>query len=201
MERKLVRALFAIFGLIFWAGAAAAIPAGTVIGVSGSCTDHGRVLNRGGAVQVGDTLDVPAGGNLKLQMTDGSVISVAPGSNMSVASYTIDGSRRDVKLTLMQGALRARVTSARGPSKFEVSIPGGTALVTSETADLFIEALPESAQVGVLAGTVDLTSAATGQSVSIPAHWGTRLETGLDPVLPRVWAQREFNLIPAVGAE
>jgi hypothetical protein len=35
----------------------------------------------------------------------------------------------------------------------------------------------------------------TGQSVSIPAHWGTSLEAGLDPVLPRVWAQREFSAV------
>jgi hypothetical protein len=194
-EPKLVGVLFTIFGLIIWAGAAAATPAGTVIGVSGSCTDHGHVLNRGDAVHAGDALDVPAGGNLKLQMADGSVISVAPGGTMTVASYSIDGSGRDVKLWLTQGMLRAQVTSVRGPSKFEVSIPGGTSSVTSKSADLFIEALPDSAQVGVLAGTVDLTSTATGQSVSIPAHWGTHLETGLDPVLPRAWAQREFNAV------
>ena len=195
MERKLVGVLFTIFGLIFWAGTAAATPAGTVIGVSGSCTDHGHVLKRGDAVQVGDTLDVPASGNLKLQMADGSMISVAPGSSMTVASYSIDGSRRDVKLSLTHGVLRARVASVREPSKFEVSIPVGTASVASESADLFAEALSDSAQVGVLSGTVDLTSTATGQSVSIPAHWGTRLENGLDPVLPRVWAQREFNAV------
>jgi len=47
----------------------------------------------------------------------------------------------------------------------------------------------------VLAGTVDLTSIVTGQSVSIPAHWGTRLEAGLDPVLPRLWAQAEFDAV------
>jgi hypothetical protein len=203
-----VGVLFTIFGLIFsvivdvalflsdeMGGAAGATPAGTVIGVSGSCTDHGHVLNRGDAVQVRDTLDVPAGGNLKLKMADGSVISVAPGASMTVARYRIDGSGRDVKLSLRQGVLRAQVNSVRGPSKFEVSIPGGTAWVTSEPADLFIEALPDSAQVGVLAGIADLTSTATGQSVSIPAHWGTHLETGLDPVLPWVWAQREFNAV------
>jgi len=45
------------------------------------------VLKRGDAVQISDTVDVPASGNLKLQMADGSVISVAPGSSMTVASY------------------------------------------------------------------------------------------------------------------
>jgi hypothetical protein len=195
MERKLVGVLLAIFSLMFWAGAAAATPVGTVIAVSGSCTDHGHMVNSGETVQIGDTLDVPAGGNLKLQMADGSVISVAPDSTMAVVSYSIDGSGRDVRLSLTRGALRAQVTSGTGPSTFAVSTAVGTASVDSASADWFIKAQPDSAEVGVLAGTVDLKSAITGELVSIPAHWGTRLEKGLDPVLPRVWAQREFNAV------
>jgi hypothetical protein len=195
MERKLVGVLFTIFGLIFWASAAVATPAGTVIGVSGSCTDHGHVLNRGDPVQIGDTLEVPADGNLKLRMVDGSVISVASGSRLTVANYESAGSGRAAMLLLTQGVLRAQVTSVQGPSKFEVSTPVGIASVHSDSADWFIKAEAGSAQVGVLVGTVDLTSTPTGQSVSIPAHWGTRLEAGLDPVLPRVWLQREFNAV------
>jgi hypothetical protein len=195
MERKLVGVLLAIFGLMFWAGAAAATPVGTVIAVSGSCTDHGHMVNSGETVQIGDTLDVPAGGNLKLQMADGSVISVAPDSTMAVVSYSIDGSGRDIRLSLTRGALRAQVTSGTGPSTFAVSTAVGTASVDSASADWFIKAQPDSAEVGVLAGTVDLKSAITGELVSIPAHWGTRLEKGFDPVLPRVWAQREFNAV------
>jgi hypothetical protein len=180
---------------MLWAGPAAATPAGTVVEVSGSATDHSRVLNRGQTVQIGDTLDVPPGGNLKLQMADGSVISLAPDSTMTVASYSIDRSGRDVRLSLTRGALRAQVTSGTGPSTFEISTAGGTASVDSAPADWFIKAQPDSAQVGVLAGTIDLRSAVTGESVSIPARWGTRLEKGLDPVLPRVWLQREFNAV------
>jgi hypothetical protein len=196
MERKLVGALFTIFGLMFWAYAAAATPAGTVIGVSGSCTDYGRVLNRGDAVQVGDTLEVPPGGILKLQMADGSVISIGPDTNMTVVSYAIEGGAgRKVRLSLTLGALRAQVTSITGPSIFEVSTAAGTASLGSDSADWFIKTQPDSAQVGVLAGTIDLVSTVTGASVSIPPRWGTRLETGLDPVLPRIWAQREFNAI------
>ena len=195
MGRKLGGLLFAILGLMLWAGAAAATPAGTVVVVSGSCTDHGRVLKRGDAVQISDTVDVPAGGNLTLQMADGSVISVAPGSSMTVASYNIGGSGRHVKLSLTQGLLRAHVTPVTGPSTFEVSTAVGTASVGSDSADWFIKAQAGSAQVGVLAGSVDFTSTVTGQSVSIPAHWGTSLETGRAPVLPRVWAKKEFDAV------
>jgi hypothetical protein len=192
MRRKLGRPLFAMVGLVFWAGSAAAMPAGTVIAVSGPCTDHGHVLERGDMVQVGDTVDVPAGGHLQLQMPDGSMISVAPGSSMAMASYNISGAGRYVKLFLAQGLLRAHVIPVRGPSAFEVSTAVGTASVRSDSADWFVKAQAGSAQVGVLAGMVDLTSAATRHSVSIPSHWGTRNEARRDPVLPRRWARREF---------
>jgi hypothetical protein len=135
MERKLVGVPLAILGLMIWAGLAAATSAATVIAVSGSCTDHGRVLNRGETAQIGDTLDVPAGGNLKPQIADGSVISVAPDSTMTVASYSIDGSGRDVRLSLGRGALRAQVTSGTGPSTFAASTAVGTASVDSASAD------------------------------------------------------------------
>jgi hypothetical protein len=196
-QRKLLGALFSIFGLMLWAGAAAATPAGTVIRVSGSCTDRGRVLNRGDTVQIGDTLDVPAGGSLKVRMADGSMISVASGTRITVANYDNTGSGRAAKLWLTQGLLR--VTSVTRP--FGVSTAAGTASVGSDSADWFIKAEAGSAQVGVLAGIVDLTSTLTGVSVSIPGRWGTRLEAGRAPVPPRVWTQVEFNAVIRVTEE
>jgi hypothetical protein len=117
IQRKLLGALFAIIGLMLWADAAAATPAGTVIGVSGSSTDRGRVLNRGDTVQIGDTLDVAAGGSLKLRMADGSTISAASGTNVTIANYGSPGSGRAPKLWLVQGLLR--ITSVTRP--FDVS--------------------------------------------------------------------------------
>jgi hypothetical protein len=196
MQRTLVGTLFVMLGLMLWTGAApAARLAGTVVAMSGSCTAHGRALKPGDTVRVSDAVDVSAGSNLKLQMIDKSVILVAPGSSMMVESYDGDGASRHAKLSLTKGLLRALVTPAGGSSTFEVSTAVGTASVRSGPADWFIQAQAGSAQVGVLAGTVDLTGAATKQSVSIPAHWGARLEGGRDPMLPRVWAQMEFNAV------
>jgi hypothetical protein len=58
--------------------------------------------------------------------------------------------------------------------------------------DWFIEVQLEAVRVGVLEGSVSLTSRATGRSVSIPLRWGARLVAGLDPVAPRVWSAAEF---------
>ena len=196
MQGKFLGTLFAILGLMLWADAAPAVtPAGTAVAVSGSCTARGRALKPGNAVQAGDTVDVPAGGKLKLRMADGSVISVAPGSSMTVESYYVGGAGRHVKLSLTQGLLRAVVAPVGGPSTFEVSTAVGAAAVRSGSADWFINAQPGSAQVGVLDGDVDLTSAATGRLVSIVSHWGTRLEAGRDPVPPRNWTEAEFDAV------
>ena len=189
IQRKLLGALFAIFGVMLWAGAAGATPAGTVVGLSGSSTDRGRALHPGDTVQIGDTLDVLAGGKLKLQMVDRSVIAAAPDNSMAVASYRIDGSGRNVRLALTQGVLH--INSATRP--FEVSTAVGIASAGSDSADWFVKAEAGSAQVAVLAGIVDLTVYPTGESVSIPARWGARLEAGRAPVPPRVWNQMEFN--------
>jgi hypothetical protein len=193
--------LFVILGLMLGASAAAAKPAGTVIAVSGSCTGHGRVLKRGDPVEVSDTVQVPQDGHLQLQMADASVILFAPGSIMTLISYDVGaGGARYVKLSLTQGLLRARVTPVRGPSTFEVSISVGTASVRSSSADWFVKAQADSGQVGVLEGTVDLRSAATERSVSIPSHWGTRVQAGLDSMLPRRWGESDFNPVMALTA-
>jgi len=142
-------------------------------------------------------IDVPADGKLKLRMSDGSVISLASGTKMTVSTYQVDsgGQRQNAQLALVQGLMRAVVASVNHPSTFEVRTAVGTAAVRS--TDWFIDAKPGSAQVGVLTGSVVLSSAATNRSVTIPTHWGARLEAGRDPVEARVWSSQEFQAVIA----
>lgn len=179
--------------------AVAAASAGSVVGLRGQC-----LLERGGgstplklgdAVSVSDTVDVPADGKLKLRMEDGSVISLASGTKMTIAAYQTDagGQRENAQLGLAQGLIRAVVSPVSHPSTFEVSTAVGTAAVRS--TDWFVESKAGSAQVGVLTGAVVLRSGATGREVTIPARWGARLEAGRDPVEARVWAPQEFQAV------
>jgi hypothetical protein len=187
--------------LLLSAVVAVAAPAGTVVGLSGAC-----VVESGGArgpaklgqpVQVGDSVDVPADGKMKLRMSDGSVVSVAAGTRMTVASYGVDGAgqRQEAKLSLAQGLLRAVVAPVDRPASFEVSTAVGTAAARS--TDWFVEGSATSMQVGVLSGSVAMTSRATQRAVVIPPRWGARLEAGRDPVSPRVWSQAEFDAVTA----
>jgi hypothetical protein len=193
------RSLALLFLLIALSSAAAAAPAGNVVGLSGSCfVESGgqrAALRLGQPVQVGDTVDVPADGKLKLRMSDGTVISVAAGTRLAISAYVVGagGQRQDAKLSLARGLLRAVVPPAGQPAIFEVDTAVGTAAVRG--TDWFIEASPGSVQVGVLSGSVSLTSAATSRTETIPTRWGARLEAGRDPVLARVWSAAEFQAV------
>ena len=175
--------------------------AGNVVGLVGQCSaerqGHLAPLKLGDAISVSDTIDVPADGKLKLRMSDGSVISLASGTKMTVSTYQMasGGQRQSAQLDLVQGLMRAVVTSVDHPSTFEVRTAVGTAAVRS--TDWFMDAKPGSAQVGVLTGSVVLSSAATNRSVTIPTHWGARLEAGRDPVEARVWSSQEFRAVIA----
>src|SRR5438876_5528288 len=180
---------------------ALAAPAGTVVGLSGA-----SVVESGGArgavrlgqpVQVGDTVEVPADGKLKLRMADGSVISVAAGTRLTIAAYGVDaaGQRQEARLSLTQGLLRAVVAPVQRPAAFEVDTAVGTAAVRS--TDWFVEGSATAMQVGVLAGSVEMTSRATRRREMIPARWGARMEAGRDPVPPRVWSPAEFAAVIA----
>jgi hypothetical protein len=175
--------------------------AGTVIGISGDCFvlsgGSRAALGLGQPVQVGDILEVAAAAKLKLRMADGSIVSLASGTRTTIRAYAVDaaGQRQDATLSLGQGLLRAIVAPVTGPARFEVNTAVGTAAVRS--TDWFVEASPASMQVGVLSGTIMMTSDATGASITIPARWGARLEAGRDPVPPRVWSQAEFDAVIA----
>jgi hypothetical protein len=186
----------------FWliAGVAAiAAPledAGTVLAQSGQSfvTSDGRrsALKIGATIYVGDRVEVPESAKIRFRMTDGSIVTAASGTRMTISAYKVNGTNsREALLSMMSGLLRVVVSGMAQPSRFEVKTATGVAAVRS--TDWFIRADAGSTQVGVLNGTVSLTSASTGRSVDIPARWGTRIDAGRDPVPPRVWDKAEFQ--------
>ena len=179
--------------------ASAAQDAGTVLTLKGDCfveTDGQRsALMPGATVHVGDKIEVPNGAKLKLRMADGSVISAASGTTMTIAAFQSDASHRDAKLSLAAGLLRAVVMPAAGPSRFEVDTSTGVAAVRS--TDWFVEAGTGEMRVGVLAGVVNMESRATKHGVDIPAGRGSRLDAGKNPEPPRVWGKPEFDKVIA----
>jgi FecR protein len=202
MPKLLRRMLLGIVLVVPWFDAAtAATPAGSVVATSGQCFVEAEgkrtPLKLGDVVNVADILDVPADAKLKLRMNDGSILSVAAGSQMTITTYTIDadGKRHDVELSLAQGLMRAVVAPIDRPARFEVKTAIASAAVRS--TDWFIEAQPGVVTAAVLVGSVALTGNASGGSVEIPARRGATAEAGHDPTPPRLWRQAEFNALIA----
>jgi hypothetical protein len=184
--------------LLAWTGRPqAADIAGNVLAVGGDC-----ILETGGqrqplkmkdAVHVGDTVVVPGNGKLKLHMVDGSVLSAAAGTTLTIAAYTVDAAtgQREARLSLSGGLLRSVVQSMAGPSRFEVT--AATAVAAVRSTDWFIESGAKITRVGVLTGRVGLISRGTGVAVDIPDRYGARVESGQDPMPPRPWKDEEFE--------
>ena len=88
-----------------------------------------------------------------------------------------------------------------GLLRLDVPEPGPGPSVTTRTsvarlrgggAWLIASVAGGATQVGTLSGSLTLANSA-GRSVSVPAGWGSRLEPGLAPTLPRAWSQVEFD--------
>src|SRR5437588_2460488 len=75
-------------------GPVLAAPAATVVGLSGASTVESggarAAVKLGQPVQVGDTVEVPVDGRLKLRMADGSGISLAAGTRLTITAYGVD---------------------------------------------------------------------------------------------------------------
>lgn len=203
MIRRSMTTLAGIVGV--WAVLAMpalAAPAGEVLAAKGDCAVESagkkQPLKLGDAVQVGDVVDVPDGARLKLRMADGSVISAASGTRVTIESYGTQP--RDAKLNLASGVLRAVVASVGQSTRFEVETATGVAAVRS--TDWFVNVTRAGTQVGVLDGAVSLTSRATRSAVTIAKGEGSRVEPTGNPYPPRVWAKSEFDeLIARTNAD
>jgi hypothetical protein len=181
--------------------ASAQAAAGTVIALMGRPLVTGSAghaaLASGSVVRVGDTIDVPQGSKVKLRMSDGSVLSLAPGTHLTITAYGNDATgHRDVEMGLGTGLLRAVVAKVAAPSRFEIST--ATSVAAARSTDWFVRVQADATQVGVLRGTVSLESRATRETVLIPARWGARDLAGMDPVPPRVWQPQEFAEVIAL---
>ena len=142
--------------------------AGTVIGISGDCFvvsgGSRTALRLGLAVQVGDILDVAAPAKLKLRMADGSIISVAAGTQMTIRAYAVDaaGQRQDASSVARAGIVARRRGSGRPGRQGSRSIPPSAPPRCARRTGLSRRS-PASMQAGVLTGSIVMTSGATGR--------------------------------------
>jgi len=200
MPKNLVAAL--VLAAILSLGGArpglAAADAGEVLTFNGDCfvgaSNQRTVLKMGDTVHVGDVIEIPDGAKLKLRMADGSVLALASGTHMTIQTYDVDaaGDKRDAKLSLDTGLVRAVVAKVSQPSNFEVDTATGVAAARS--TDWFVEADPDRTTVAVLDGSVsfgarDARGGPVAGSVLIPAESGSEIDASPSASAPTAAAK------------
>ncbi len=104
----LAAGLIVLFGVLR-AGPSLAAASGEVLGLSGTATietgGQQHPIAIGDGVQAGDTIDVPQDSKVRLRMNDGSIITIASGSKMTIDKYDVDGSgnRQTAELSMSSG--------------------------------------------------------------------------------------------------
>jgi hypothetical protein len=108
------------------AATAALAGVGKVALVEGSATRTPKggkavALQKDAAIELGDVIEVK-GGNLKLVLTDESVIMLAPDSKLEITEAEFEGQeRKGFKAFLQSGSLWTKVKKAFGGAGYEVS--------------------------------------------------------------------------------
>ncbi|MBV9824559.1 MAG: FecR domain-containing protein [Alphaproteobacteria bacterium] len=151
----------------------------------------------GEPVQVGDTINVSQDSKLRLRMNDGSVVTLAPGTRMTVAKYDVDGAgaRRDAELSMSAGLLHAVVSAGSGVPNFEVKTATGVAAVRG--TEWYVDSQGSDTQVYVVTGKVSLTDLAGHGPVTIPQMSESTVAVGKPPAPIRPVTQAELQTLAA----
>jgi hypothetical protein len=144
-----MKRLFAVAVMLVAALAQAEV--GKVAALEGEATrtpkgGAAEALKAGSAIELGDTINVKTG-NLKFELTDGSVIMLAPASALEITEAEFEGQeRKGFSGLLKAGSLWTKVKKALGGGKFEVSTERAVAGVRGTIFRIDAEALIKGAK-------------------------------------------------------
>ena len=119
-------------------------------------------LALGTSIELGDTLEVKKG-NLKLELTDGSVIMLAEKSQLVITEAEFEGQeRRGFGALLKAGSLWTKVKKAIGGAKYEVSTERAVAGVRGTIFRIDADALVTAAKGKTKARTASIIRVTEG---------------------------------------
>jgi hypothetical protein len=116
-----------------------------------------EALQAGSAIEVGDEVEVKAGGNLALLLTDESTLVLAGGSKLKVDEASFAGlDRQSFSARLLVGTVWAKVKKAvaGSPAKFDITTERAVAGVRGTTFQVEVEG--EETRVDVEEGLVEV---------------------------------------------
>lgn len=173
--------------------------AGEVLALTGSAfflmSTEQRAVVVGDPVQTGDTIDVPQDAKVRLRMNDGSILTVASGTRMTISKYDVDGTgnRQDAELAMSSGLLRAVVSAGGGTPNFEVKTATGVAAVRG--TEWYVAAQGDTTQVYVITGSVSLADSMGHNLVTIPSMAVSSVDLHKAPTRLRPITQAELRAL------
>ena len=199
MRRRDVLASLTV--LAFAPVAAAATIIGQVVATRGAVfrESAGRrePAAKGTALELGDTIVTDAGGKAKLQLNDGSIISVGEKARLTLSQYQSDANDYTTRVHAQEGAMRFLFQRALDLSRFEVQTE--TAVAAVRGTQFMMDVEPNHTAVALLSGVVAVTArgAPGGEVVLDRAGQGTDVRTGQAPTQPVIWGAQRFASVLA----
>jgi hypothetical protein len=195
MIRIIAAALALASGL--WASAAFAAACGEVLALSGSAViesgtqKHAAAI--GDSVAPGDTVSVPEDSKLRLRMNDGSIVTVAASSRMTIDNYdvTATGARQGAELTMTAGLVRAAVSAGGETPNFEIKTATGVAAVRG--TEWYVDTQGDSTKVYVVTGNVSLADPTGQNAVTIPPMSASSIDAHKKPTPIRPVTEAELQ--------
>lgn len=163
--------------------------AGTIAALDPAATRNGSNAALHDQVQWNDQLETNASGRLRVNLRDGSLLSLGSDSKMRVIQH--NAAAQQTTLELLYGRLRSQVVKLTQPgSKFEVRTPTSVAGVIG--TDFLLIATADKTTVVVFSGVVQMTplngaGGAPNTSQSVSVNPGQQVEvsaTGVGPTSP-----------------
>lgn len=149
--------IWAMFEFVAFAQSAEA----RIASVSGSVARLNRTVRftvrRGDVLSPGDELDTRGGGKVTIQLTDGSLVVVQPGSHVILKDFRAAASLREL-VQVVVGRIRVKITHYGGrPNPYRVNSPTASILVRGTEFSVGVDSLGETSVV-VYEGLVEVES-------------------------------------------
>ena len=159
-----------------------------VVSVHGEVLAGGRQIQAGNALAAGAELRTGVDGHVRLNLADGSTLTLQASGNLVVERYRVLPAARgtDTSLRLERGRIEASIRAAqRGDSRFEVRTPVAIAVTRGALFRITADPARRSATLETIEGSVQAADSANAGSVDVTGGLGTRVVAGAPAIRPK----------------
>jgi hypothetical protein len=176
-------------------GSAAAVPVGQIIATRGQVyrefAGRREPASRGTLLNESDVVVTDAGAKAKLQLNDGTIVSVSENARLALMQYQSTSNNFTTRIWAEAGAMRFFFLRTLESSQFEVETE--TAVAGVRGTEWLMDVTTGNTGVALLNGTVAVRARAGGPEVLLQAPGqGTDIRAGQIPTVPVQWGAQRF---------